>query len=233
MSGERFLLVGLGNPGREYAGHRHNVGYRALDAIARREGLVWRASRFHGETAAGRLGDRETLLLKPTTYMNDSGRSVAAAARFYKVPVEEVFVFHDELDLPAGKIRVKQGGGAAGHNGLRSIDALFGNAYWRVRLGIGHPGDRRRVLGHVLDDFDAADREWLDPLLSAIAEHAGLLVQDPPAFASRVALALAPPKPKPRPKPTPKRVPSPEPSPEGEGDSAGEGVRDRLPPKDE
>jgi len=227
------LLVGLGNPGREYAGHRHNVGYRALDAIARREGLVWRPSRFQGETAAGRLGDCETLLLKPTTYMNDSGRSVAAAARFYKVPVEEVFVFHDELDLPAGKIRVKQGGGAAGHNGLRSIDALFGNAYWRVRLGIGHPGDRRRVLGHVLDDFDEADRQWLDPLLSAVAENAGLLVQDPPAFASRVALALAPPKPKPKPKPTPKRVPSPRPSPEGEGDSAGEGVRDSLPLKDE
>ena len=239
MSGERFLLVGLGNPGREYAGHRHNVGYRALDAIARREGLVWRPSRFHGETAAARVGDRDTLLLKPTTYMNDSGRSVAAAARFYKVPVEEVFVFHDELDLPAGRIRVKQGGGAAGHNGLRSIDALFGNAYWRVRLGIGHPGDRRRVLGHVLDDFDETDRQWLDPLLSAIAEHAGLLVQDPPAFASRVALALAPPKPKPKPKPTPERVPLPRPSPQGEGDATGEGasegerVRDRLPLKDE
>lgn len=198
MSGERVLLVGLGNPGREYAGHRHNVGYRALDAIARREGLVWRQSRFHGETAAGRLGEREALLLKPTTYMNESGRSVAAAARFYKVPVEDVFVFHDELDLPAGKIRVKQGGGAAGHNGLRSIDALFGSAYWRIRLGIGHPGDRRRVRGHVLDDFDEADRQWLDPLLSAVAEHAGLLMQDPPAFASRVALALAPPRQRPQ-----------------------------------
>ena len=150
MSGERVLLVGLGNPGAEYAGHRHNVGFMALDAIARRERLAWRRSRFHGETAAGRLGEREALLLKPATYMNESGRSVAAAARFYKIPAEDVFVFHDELDLASGKIRVKQGGGAAGHNGLRSIDALFGNAYWRVRLGIGHPGDKRRVLGHVL-----------------------------------------------------------------------------------
>ena len=197
MSGERVLLVGLGNPGTGYSAHRHNVGFMALDAIARREQLVWRRSRFHGEAAAGRLGDREALLLKPTTYMNESGRSVAAAARFYRIPPEEVIVFHDELDLVSGKIRVKRGGGAAGHNGLRSIDALFGNAYWRVRLGIGHPGDKRRVLGHVLHDFDEADREWLDPLLAAIAEHAALLVTgDPAAFASRVALAVAPPKPR-------------------------------------
>jgi PTH1 family peptidyl-tRNA hydrolase len=198
VSGERKLLVGLGNPGAEYAGNRHNIGFMAADAIARRERLAWGRSRFHGLTAAGRLADREVLLLKPSTYMNESGRAVAAAARFYKIPPEEVIVFHDELDLASGRLRVKQGGGAAGHNGLRSIDALFGNAYWRVRLGIGHPGDKRRVLGHVLDDFDEADRHWLDPLLAAVAEYALLLVAgDPVAFASKVALVLAPPKPRP------------------------------------
>ena len=202
MAGERVLLAGLGNPGPEYAGNRHNVGFMAVDAIARRERLSWVRSRFHGVTAGGSLGGRETLLLKPSTYMNESGRAVAAAARFYKIPPANVFVFHDELDLAAGKLRVKLGGGAAGHNGLRSIDALFGNGYWRVRLGIGHPGDKRRVLGHVLDDFDAEDRPWLDPLLAAIAEHAQVLVAgDPPAFASKVALTLNPPRPKP-PRPT-------------------------------
>lgn len=198
MADGRVLLVGLGNPGAEYAGNRHNVGFMAVDAIARRERIAWARSRFHGVTAAGALGEREALLFKPTTYMNESGRAVAAAARFYKIPAPDVFVFHDELDLAAGKLRVKQGGGAAGHNGLRSIDALFGNDFWRVRLGIGHPGDKRRVLGHVLDNFDAEDRQWLDPLLAAIAEHAPLLVAgDPPAFASKVALTLNPPRPKP------------------------------------
>lgn len=209
MPDERVLLVGLGNPGAEYAGNRHNIGFMAVDAIARREQLAWGRSRFHGLMAAGSIAAREALLLKPSTYMNESGRAVAAAARFYKIPPEHVFVFHDELDLASGKLRVKQGGGAAGHNGLRSIDALFANAYWRVRLGIGHPGDKRRVLGHVLDDFDAADRQWLDPLLAAITEHAPLLVSDPAAFASKVALTLAPPKPKAG------DLPSPRPSPAG------------------
>ena len=205
MADGRVLLVGLGNPGSEYSGNRHNVGFMAVDAIARRERLPWARSRFHGVTAAGAFGGREALLLKPTTYMNESGRAVAAAARFYKIPPADVFVFHDELDLAAGKLRVKLGGGAAGHNGLRSIDALFGNAYWRVRLGIGHPGDKRRVLGHVLDDFDADDRPWLDALLAAIAEHAPVLVAgDPPAFASKVALTMNPPRPKP---PRPSAVP--------------------------
>lgn len=209
MAGERVLLVGLGNPGSEYAGNRHNVGFMAVDAIARRERLSWARSRFHGVTASGSLGGREALLLKPATYMNESGRAVAAAARFYKIPPESVFVFHDELDLAAGKLRVKQGGGAAGHNGLRSIDALFGNGTWRVRLGIGHPGDKRRVLGHVLHDFDGEDRQWLDPLLAAIAEHAAVLVAgDPPAFASKVALTLNPPRPKP-PRPAPRPADGP------------------------
>lgn len=206
MPAERLLLVGLGNPGPKYAGNRHNIGFMALDAVVRRHGFGPARARFHGELATGQLAGRETLALKPLTYMNESGRSVAEAARFYKIAPEDVFVFHDELDLAAGKLRVKQGGGAAGHNGLRSIDALFGNAYWRVRLGIGHPGDKRRVLGHVLDDFDEFDRPWLEPLLAAVADNAALLATgDPPAFASKVALALAPPKPD---RPKSSRVPS-------------------------
>src|SRR5512144_777258 len=182
----------------------------AIDAVMRRHGFGAFRTRFHGEIAAGRLAGSEVLALKPATFMNESGRSVAEAARFYKIPLADVFVFHDELDLAAGKVRVKRGGGAAGHNGLRSIDAHLGTDYWRVRLGIGRPGNRRRVLGHVLDDFDEADRRWLDPVLGAVAEHVALLIAgDAPAFASKVALALNPPR--------PKSLPSPHLSPTGEG----------------
>ena len=219
-----MLLAGLGNPGPKYAENRHNIGFMALDTIVRRHGFGACRARFHGEIATGRIAGREALALKPLTYMNESGRAVGAAARFYKIAPEAVFVFHDELDLAAGKVRVKRGGGAAGHNGLRSIDALFGNDFWRVRLGIGHPGDKRRVLGHVLDDFDEADRRWLDPLLAAVAEHTPLLVAgDASAFASKVALALNPPRPKPpHPVPTGEAVaaPSPNPLPTGEGAAA-------------
>jgi peptidyl-tRNA hydrolase, PTH1 family len=192
---ERVLLVGLGNPGPKYAGNRHNIGFIALDAVARRFGFAPARSRFHGELAAGRIVGREALALKPMTFMNESGRSVAEAARFYKIQPADIIVFHDELDLAAGKVRVKRGGGAAGHNGLRSIDAHLGPDYWRVRLGIGHPGDKRRVLGHVLDDFDELDRQWLDPVLAAVAEQTPLLVAGAAAeFMSRVALAIAPPR---------------------------------------
>jgi PTH1 family peptidyl-tRNA hydrolase len=195
VSAERVLLVGLGNPGPKYAGNRHNIGFMALDAVASRHGFGAVRTRFHGEIAAGRLAGRDVLALKPMTFMNESGRSVGEAARFYKIDPATIVVFHDELDLAAGKVRTKRGGGAAGHNGLRSIDAHIGQDYWRVRLGIGHPGDKRRVLGHVLDDFDALDRPWLDPLLAAVAEHAPLLVAgDPAAFMSKVALALKPPR---------------------------------------
>jgi PTH1 family peptidyl-tRNA hydrolase len=198
VASERVLVAGLGNPGPKYAGNRHNIGFMAVDAIIRRHGFGAFRARFHGEIAAGRLAGRDVVALKPATFMNESGRSVAEAARFYKIPLADVFVFHDELDLAAGKVRVKRGGGAAGHNGLRSIDAHLGTDYWRVRLGIGRPGDKRRVLGHVLDDFDAADRQWLDPVLAAVAEQAPLLVAgDAAAFASKVALALNPPRPKP------------------------------------
>jgi peptidyl-tRNA hydrolase, PTH1 family len=203
MPSERVLLVGLGNPGPKYAGNRHNIGFMALAAIARRHNFGAFRARFRGEVASGQLTGQDALALKPLTFMNESGLSVGEAARFYKIPPASVFVFHDELDLAAGKVRVKLGGGAAGHNGLRSIDAHFANGYWRVRLGIGHPGDKRRVLGHVLDDFDETDRQWLDPVLAAVAENIPLLVAgDEGAFMSKVALALTPPRPKPdRPRP--------------------------------
>ncbi|HOT83001.1 MAG TPA: aminoacyl-tRNA hydrolase, partial [Candidatus Defluviicoccus seviourii] len=172
----RLLLVGLGNPGDRYAANRHNIGFRAIDAIARMHAFAPFRSRFQGEMAAGRLDDREILALKPMTFMNDSGRPVAAAARFFKIPVTDIVVFHDEIDLVAGKMRVKRGGGAAGHNGLRSIDAHLGPEYRRVRLGVGHPGGRERVVGHVLADFSAADADWLEPLLAACARHLPLLL---------------------------------------------------------
>lgn len=192
----RLLLVGLGNPGAAYAGQRHNIGFMAADAIAHHHRFPPFRARFHGEVAEARLGGRDVLILKPLTFMNESGRSVAACAWFFKIPLGDLIVFHDELDLAQGKVRLKQGGGAAGHNGLRSLDAHLGNAYWRVRLGIGHPGVKERVLGHVLGDFAKADRAWLEPLLAALAEHVPLLVAgERTAFLNKVTLALAAAKP--------------------------------------
>jgi PTH1 family peptidyl-tRNA hydrolase len=187
----RVLIVGLGNPGPRYAANRHNIGFMALDAIIRHHGLSAPRRRFEGEVCEGAIDGRDVLALRPLTFMNDSGRSVAAAARFFKIPGDAIFVFHDELDLAAGRVRVKRGGGSAGHNGLRSIDALLGSDYWRVRLGIGHPGQKHRVLGHVLADFAAADAAWLDPLLAALAEHVPLLIEgDAGHFMSKLALAV-------------------------------------------
>lgn len=194
----RLLLVGLGNPGDRYAANRHNIGFRAIDAIARMHAFAPFRSRFQGEMAAGRLDDHELLAFKPMTFMNESGRAVGAAARFFKIPVEDIIVFHDEIDLAAGKMRVKRGGGAAGHNGLRSIDAHLGSDYRRVRLGLGHPGGKERVVGHVLADFAEADVSWLEPLLEAVARHLPLLLAgDEGQYMSKVALALQPPKTKP------------------------------------
>ncbi len=192
------LLVGLGNPGPAYARNRHNIGFMALDAVVRRHGFGPFRSRFRGEAAEGTLAGRRVLALKPMTYMNESGRAVAEAVRFHKLPLADVVVFHDELDLAEGRLRVKRGGGHAGHNGLRSIHTHIGPDYRRVRLGIGHPGDKARVVGHVLKDFAKADERWLGPLLDAVAEHAPLLVAgDDAGFMSKVALATALPRARP------------------------------------
>jgi PTH1 family peptidyl-tRNA hydrolase len=185
------LFVGLGNPGAKYANNRHNVGFLALDRIAERHSLgSWRR-RFQGETAEGSIGGERVLLLKPTTYMNDSGQSVGEAARFLKVPVEDIYVFHDEIDLAPGKLKVKSGGGNAGHNGLRSITAHMGNDYHRVRIGVGHPGAKDAVAHYVLHDFAKVEYAWLDPLLDAMAAEARYLASgDSSRFLSHVAAAL-------------------------------------------
>ena len=168
----------------------------ALDALASAQGFgaFRRRTRFHGEIADGRVGDEAVLALKPLTYMNESGRAVGAAMRFHKLAPEAVIVLHDEVDLAAGKVRAKCGGGVAGHNGLRSIRSHIGADFWRVRIGIGHPGDRDRMTGHVLSSFGAADRDWLDPVLDAIVDAFPLIMAgDAPAFMSRVALLARPP----------------------------------------
>jgi PTH1 family peptidyl-tRNA hydrolase len=184
------LWVGLGNPEPGMAGNRHNIGFMALDAIAARHGFSpWRR-RFKGLVAEGGIAGEKILALKPLTYMNSSGEAVQDAAAFYKLPPEAIVAFHDELDLAPGKVRVKKGGGAAGHNGLRSMDRMLGSPdYWRVRLGIGHPGSKDRVLGYVLSDFAKDEKDWLAALLDAVADAAELLAQDKTGdFMTRVAL---------------------------------------------
>ena len=183
------LWVGLGNPGPEHARQRHNIGFMALDAIARRHGFPpWR-SKFKGEVSDGSVGRNRLLLLKPMTWMNLSGEAVQAAAAFHKIPPADIWAWHDELDLAPGKVRVKSGGGTAGHNGLRDIQRALGTpGFGRVRLGIGHPGHKDRVTGHVLGNFARADT-WVEPLLDALAEAAPLLAAgQAEAFMTRVAL---------------------------------------------
>lgn len=189
------LVVGLGNPGAAYARNRHNIGFMAADALVRRHSFgPWR-SKFQGEVADGAIDGERVLLLKPQTYMNLSGQSVAAAVRFHKIELNEVIVLHDELDLAPGRLRVKKGGGAGGHNGLRSIDAHLGPDYWRVRLGVGHPGEKDRVTGHVLNDFAKADEAWLTPLLDAVADAFPLLLAgDDNGFMNKVQVLTRPPK---------------------------------------
>lgn len=185
------LILGLGNPGAGYAGNRHNIGFMALDRIAERAGVGPFRSRFRGQAAEGRLGDERVLLLKPQTYMNESGRAGRQAMDFYKVPAEDVVVLYDELDLAPGRLRVRQGGGAAGHNGVRSLTAHCGPDFWRVRIGIGHPGRPERVQGYVLSDFAKAERDWLDPMLNAIGDNGDLLAKaDFANFMNRIAIAM-------------------------------------------
>lgn len=191
-----LLWTGLGNPEPGMARQRHNIGFMAIDAIARRHGFSpWR-KRFKGEFCEGQVGGIKVLALMPLTYMNASGESVQAAAAFYKMLPEAITAFHDELDLAPGRIRVKRGGGAAGHNGLRSMDRMLGTPdYWRVRLGIGHPGSKERVTGHVLGDFAKVDLPWLETMLDAVADAAPLLAAGlpdgkPELFMTRVALLV-------------------------------------------
>lgn len=191
------VFAGLGNPGEKYAGNRHNIGFMAVDTIASEHGFgPWRA-RFQASVSEGRLGSEKVLLVKPQTYMNNSGQPLGEIARYFKLTAADLTVFHDELDLAPGKVRVRTGGGHAGHNGLRSIQAHLGADYTRVRLGIGHPGDKAKVSGYVLHDFARADyRDWLTPLLDAIARAATKLADgDAAGFMNRVALDTAQAKP--------------------------------------
>lgn len=193
-----LLVVGLGNPGPKYEKNRHNIGFMAVDEIVRRHSFgAWRI-RFQSLAAEGVIAGEKVLVLKPNTYMNDSGRAVGEAVRFHKLAPEQVIVIHDELDLKPGKIRVKLGGGHAGHNGLRSIDAHIGGNFRRVRVGIGHPGDKDRVHGYVLSDFAKAEQPLVERTVDAIAAHMGLLVAgDENSFMSRTAHDIFPPPPKP------------------------------------
>ncbi len=205
-----LLLVGLGNPGSRYALNRHNIGFMAVDEIVRRHSFgPWR-KRFQGEIAEGQVAGEKVLALKPRTFMNLSGQSVGEAQRFFKIPLEQIVVLHDELDLAPGRIRVKKGGGNGGHNGLRSLDQHIGKDYRRVRMGIGHPGDKDQVTGYVLKDFAKADHTWIEKLLDAVAGEFPRLVEgDDPGFMSRVAHLTAPPKPPKPPKPDPKVTKAP------------------------
>jgi PTH1 family peptidyl-tRNA hydrolase len=189
-----LLIAGLGNPGSQYAKNRHNAGFIVVDELhAHHKFGPWKA-KFEGLLSEGSLGGRKTYLLKPQTFMNLSGDSVGPALRFFKLPLEALVVIHDEIDLAAGKLKVKTGGGDAGQNGLRSITATLGPDYRRVRLGIGHPGEKHRVSGHVLDNFSKDDILWLKPLVMAMVEAAPLLAKDDDAgFMSKVAVLLKPP----------------------------------------
>lgn len=227
------LWIGLGNPGAKYAMNRHNIGFMALERVAEDKGFApWR-SKFQGSLTEGNLGGEKVLLLKPETFMNLSGQSVGEAMRFYKLAPEDVTVFHDELDLAPAKLRLKTGGGHAGHNGLRSIHAHIGEAYNRVRLGIGHPGHKDRVAGFVLSDFAKADQDWLDDLMRGICDGAAELAKgDGSKFLNAVALRVNPPRsgtgqakptkkgaPKSDNKPAPKPPAEPKPEPEAEPDT--------------
>jgi PTH1 family peptidyl-tRNA hydrolase len=185
------LFIGLGNPGEKYARNRHNIGFMAIDAIARRHNFPAFRQKFSGLISEGEIEGERVLLLKPQTFMNSSGDSVGKVVKFYKLGLPDVTVFYDEIDLVPGKVRIKRGGGSGGHNGIRSIDPQIGADYRRVRLGVGHPGHKDAVMPHVLGDFSKADHVWLDPLLDALADNAGLLLKgDDNTFMNRLAIAV-------------------------------------------
>lgn len=193
-----ILLVGLGNPGQGYSENRHNFGFMAADEIVRRHSFNAPRKRFHGHVQEGQIDGHKIMILKPATYMNESGRAVSEAVRFYKIPPENIIVLHDELDLPLGKIRVKQGGGHGGNNGLRSVEASIGKNFRRVRLGIGHPGDKNLVSGYVLKDFPKADRPMVDKIVDTVARNVSLLIaKEDEKFMTKVAMELQPARKKP------------------------------------
>jgi PTH1 family peptidyl-tRNA hydrolase len=188
------LVVGLGNPGSRYAGNRHNIGFVAADAIVRRHSFGPVRERFHGLVAEGTIGGEKVVALCPETFMNDSGRAVQAAARFFKLQPSDVIVIYDEIDLALGKVRVKRGGGAGGHNGIRSIDAHIGADYWRVRLGVDHPGAKELVKTYVLQDFFKEERPVVEQMISAVADALPLLIAgDDGRFMNKVSVAINPP----------------------------------------
>ena len=191
------LIVGLGNPGPRYADNRHNIGFMAVDEIVRRYSFGPVKEKFHGGIAEGTIAGEKAICLCPITFMNDSGRSVQAAMQFYKLAADDIVVIHDEIDLPLGKVKVKKGGGAGGHNGIRSIDAHIGPDYWRIRLGVGHPGVKNLVKNFVLMDFGKEERRLVDEINQVCAENLPLLFGvDENRFMTKVALALNPPPPK-------------------------------------
>ena len=199
-----IIIAGLGNPGSSYSGNRHNIGFMAVEAIASRHGFSPWSKKFKGEISEGTLAGEKVLLIKPQTYMNVSGEAVGEAMRFYKLQPADLVAIYDELDLAPGKARLKTGGGHGGHNGIKSLDAHCGRDYRRLRLGIGHPGHKDRVNAHVLGDFAKADRDWLDPLLAALADHADMLVRgEDSQFLNKLALATGAPEEKPAKKDAP------------------------------
>lgn len=209
------LIVGLGNPGPSYAGNRHNIGFMAAGEIVRRHSFSGRRERFHGVTWEGNIQDEKIIVLCPLTYMNESGRAVQAAAQFFKLQPNDVVVIHDELDLPLGRLRVKRGGGAGGHNGLRSIDVHLGNDYWRLRLGVGHPGVKDLVKHYVLQDFTKAEQPQVAAVVDAVVDALPILIGKggnwgDNAFMTKTSLILNPPPPKPA-KPDTKDKPKAEP----------------------
>lgn len=188
-----LLIVGLGNPGPKFEKNRHNVGFMAVDRIIDRHNFTQSQKKFKSDVFEGKLAGEKTLILKPDTFMNLSGEAVGQAMRFYKLAPEDIFVIHDELDLAAGKVRIKQGGSPGGHNGLKSMDAHCGKEYFRFRLGIGHPGNKARVNSHVLGDFAKSDAEWLEPLLDALATNADLIAKrDNSTLMNKISLATKP-----------------------------------------
>ncbi|MGB1540310.1 MAG: aminoacyl-tRNA hydrolase [Rickettsiales bacterium] len=187
------LIVGLGNPGPRYQATRHNVGFMAVDAIAHRHNFSSPLQKFHGEIMEGRLGGEKVWLLKPQTFMNRSGIAVSEMAHFYKIPLEDILVIHDELDLPLGKLRLKIGGGAGGHNGLKSIDGHLGKAYHRMRIGIAHPGNASQVTGHVLSDFYKDEQPVVEAMVEAVSQYIELWVkEDSAGLMNKIALAMQP-----------------------------------------